>query len=534
MVDQLTPKRWLQTVWRQFKEFNAVDGPTTYLWSRWLVLRAVGLVYILVFAEIIVDWKALIGPEGIAPLTGILDAFRQQFPEGLLAYFRAPSLFWLSASPGMVAVLAWGGLAAAVAVLLNFWPRLMLFICWLFFLSFVALENFFAQTQPDQLMLEVALLCVVLAPAGIRPGLAAQAAPRRIAVWALRWMLIRLMFEAGLAKFYYGGAMWRDFTAMDVMYETAPFPTIFGYWFHQLPHAFHVLEVALTFAAEIIAPLLAVLGGRWGRWFAFWSWLVLQAGIQVTCNFGWLNVAAIALGVILIDDQMLTGALKRIRLQRLADYVAGRVKAVTAPVIGRKALWGLRVALAAQFVIALYFYAIAPTRIPPEDVPPAIHTPMTVLFAGLRSANSYALFGNLPKIRYDVEFLGSNDDGETWRSYPFRYKIQRPDRVSPFIAPWYPRFEAILQNQKVTSTEGPLYLAVAERLLRRDPAVMALFEDDPFPDRPAQMIRTPNYRFAMTDIKTRQATGQYWRKEYVGDYTASVYVNAQGEIIVAD
>jgi len=533
-LDPFTPKRWLRAAWSHFKEFNAVGGPATYVWPRWLMLRAVGLVYVLIFAEIIVDWKALIGPDGITPLAAILEGYRQQFTNGALAYFRAPSLFWLSASPGMIATLAWGGLAAAVAVVVNFWPRMMLFICWLFFLSFAALEGFFSQTQPDQLMLEVALLCIPLAPAGFWPGLAAKVAPRTIAVWALRWMFIRLMFEAGLAKFYYGGAMWRDFTAMDVMYETAPFPTIFGYGLHQLPHVFHAGEVALTFAAEIIAPALAVFGGRWGRWFAFWSWMALQVGIQITCNFGWLNIAAIALSVVLLDDAMLVSVFRRIRWRRIADFLAGCVKAVAAPTIGPWAKWGLRVGLGLQFAVGIYFYAVAPTRIPAETVPTVIHTPMTVLFASLRSANSYALFGNLPKVRYEVEFLGSNDDGETWRSYAFRYKIQRLDRMSPFIAPWYPRFEAILQNQKVTTTDHPLYVAVAERLLRREPAVMALFADDPFPDRPAQMIRTPSYRFEMNDLSTRRATGNYWRKEYVGDDTASVYVNPQGEIVVAE
>jgi len=52
---------------------------------------------------------------------------------------------------------------------------------------------------------------------------------------------------------------------MDVMYETSPSPTILGYWAHQLPHAYHVFEIAFTFAAELVAPLLAVFAGRRGR-----------------------------------------------------------------------------------------------------------------------------------------------------------------------------------------------------------------------------------------------------------------------------
>jgi len=51
---------------------------------------------------------------------------------------------------------------------------------------------------------------------------------------------------------------------MDVMHEMAPLPTALGYWDHQLPHFFHVGEIALTFAAEIIAPVLVLFGRRAG------------------------------------------------------------------------------------------------------------------------------------------------------------------------------------------------------------------------------------------------------------------------------
>jgi len=475
----------------------------------------------------------LLGPDGILPIREGLADLTKQFPNAFEAIFRAPGLFWLNSSMGMIATLEWVGLAAAVALLMNFWPRLSLFICWLAFLSFVVTRNFFAATQPDQLMLEVALLCIPFAPAGYLPGLGLNAAPRRIAVFAIRFMLIRLMFEAGLAKFYYGADMWRDFTAMDVMYETAPFPTILGYLLHQLPHPFHVFEVLVTFMAEIPAPLLAVFGDRWGRWIAFWSWCALQMGIQVSCNFGWLNLAALGLGLVLLDDQMLLGLVRRLRLQRLRDYLTASVtKVPSLHAVKPWALWGLRVALVVQLTVALYFYLVAPTRIPPAIVPAAIHQPITLLFGGFRSANSYALFGNLPTTRYEVEFIGSNDGGETWRSYEYQYKVQRTDRICPFIAPWYPRFDAILQNAQVVTKDTVLYQLVAAQLLNRNPAVLALFRHDPFPERPAKMIRMPQYRYTFTDLTTLRATGNYWHKEADSDFAALVYVNARGEIVV--
>ena len=253
-LDRGTPKRLVESAWKNCRDFCALEAGSTHLWTRWLLLRAVGFVYVLIFAGIIVESRAMMWPDGVLPIRAGLDEMLRQSAHPLEAFLRAPGLFWLHSGPAMIVLLEWLGLGAAIALMCNLRPRLALLICWVTFLSFVVTQGFFAATQPDQLMLEVALLCLPLAPAGNRPGLGALAAPRRIAVFAIRWMLIRLMFEAGLAKFVYGAAMWRDLTAMDVMYETAPFPTIIGYWFHQLPHGFHAGEVLITFLAEIPAP----------------------------------------------------------------------------------------------------------------------------------------------------------------------------------------------------------------------------------------------------------------------------------------
>lgn len=346
-------------------------------------------------------------------------------------------------------------------------------------------------------------------------------------------MFIRLMLEAGVTKFIFGGDMWRDFTAMNYMHETAPFPTVFGYLAHRAPHFIHVLEVAGTWAAEIAAPLLALFAGRWGRWVAFFSWCALQLGIQVTANFGWLNMAALALGLVLLDDRMLADAARWLRRPALGVWLAARVKGGHRPPVGAWARWGLRTALALQFFVAVYFYAVAPPRIPPERMPALIDEPIRLFFAGLRSANSYALYGNLERERYEVEFVGSNDDGETWRSYEFRHKIQRTDEVAAFTSPWYPRFDAIMQQSRVSSSDPHLYHEVAAALLRRSPPVLELFRRDPFPEKPPRIVRLPLHRYEFTDLRTRLETGNYWHREYVGEFAAPLLLDAQGQVVIS-
>lgn len=526
-----TPRWWFDVAWTQLKEFCAIRGDATFVWTRWLILRSVGVLFIIMFQGVIEQSRALIGPDGIAPVGEILAEYSRQFPNPIMAFLRAPGLLWLNSDWGMIATLQWLGMAAAVALTFNLWPRMAAFACWLIYLSFTSSGPFFAQMQPDPLMLEVALLCIALAPTGYRPGLAAQAAPRPIVVFALRYMLFRLMLEAGLAKFVFGGQLWNSLTAMDVMYETAPFPTFLGFLLHQLPHWFHVLEIGVTFIAEGPAPIVMIFGGRRWRWFAFWIWTFFQLGIQFSNNFAWLNVGAIGLALILLDDHMLTSAARRLRLRQVADFMQRQI-AVLAPTRPKPwALHGLRVALGVHAMAATYFYVVSPTRIPPQSVPAVIARPMGV-FTYFHSANAYALFGNLPAERFEVEFQGSNDSGETWRSFEFRYKIQRTDRVAPFIAPWYPRFDAILQNVRVAKTTPELYASTAAHLILRDAPVMNLFASDPFPERPPTMIRLAEYQYHFNGLATWRATGQYWRKEYLGDWLPTVYRNARGEIVV--
>lgn len=519
----------LRWTWRQIRDFSGAGGNATYLWPRWIVLRAVGLVYLFIFAGILREGQALVGPHGIAPLGEFFTQLHQNIPSTLEALIRAPSLFWLNHSGSMITLLTWTGLASAAALVLNLWPRMALFSCWLIFVSFVATWRVFTPAQLDRLMLEAALLCIPFAPAGFRPGLGVSSPPRPIAVFMMRWMLFRVMFEDGVVKLTAGDPHWRNFTAMEVMYETSPFPTIFGYLDHGLPHAYHVFEIVLTYVAELASPLLAVLAGRRGRWFCFWTWLALQGGIQLTGNFGWLNTAAIGLGCLLFDDQMLVAAAERLRWRRLGAFLAAKATATTTRTIGAFRLYGLRAALWVHFYLTLFFFAKV-CGVGVDTLPYAVTWPVHLLWE-FRSANGYYLYATFDPVRYQVEFEGSNDGGATWRPYEFRHIPQWEDRICPFIAPWFCRFEATLQIAGWNGKKSPLMPAVAAHLLVRDAAVMDLFASDPFPDRPPTMIRMRGYRMSFTDPAEHRRTGRYWRKEPAGNYLPMLYLDERGTVV---
>lgn len=514
--------------WRRIRDFSGLTGEATYLWPRWLVLRAVGIVYIFMFAGIVDEGRTLLGPTGVVPLDGYFALIRDTWHGRLEKLFHAPTLFWFNTSTGMIVTLMWVGMASAVALVLNLWPRMALFGCWAVFLSFVTTWGEFSPTQIDNMMLETALLCIPFAPPGIRPGLGIGFPPRPIAVFAMRWLLFRGMFEAGLVKLISEDPHWRNLTAMDIMYETSPAPTIFGYWAFQLPHAYHVFEVALTFAAELLAPLLAVFGGRRGRWWAFLLWSALQGGIELTANFGWINLGALGLGLLLLDDQMIAAAADKLRLPAAGRWIAARAIAQPwrAPAPWR--LHGLRIALGLHFCVTLYYFAKV-CRVPVEDLPAPIAAPVKWV-ADLRSANRYYLFEHLHPEHRQVDFEGSNDGGKTWRTYEMRHLPQRVDQFPAFIAPWFPRFENTIFFESSRTGTTSVISVVAGHLLRRNPDVMARFKRDPFPDRPPTIIRMRRYRLALTDLATQRRTGHYWRKEFKGDYLPAIYLTEGGEV----
>lgn len=510
-------------MWWQLKSFSGWGEQASYLLPRWLLLRGVGLVYICIFFGILQEGSALIGPSGLSPIERISEVAQEHIPNVFERILRVPSLFLVNSDPAMMATLQWSGLVAAIALLLNLWPRMALFVCWAILLSFVATWEVFSSTQNDKLMLETALLCIPFAPSGFRPGLGVASPPRPITVFMVRWLLIRIILVAGWAKISGSDPRWLDFTMMEDMYETSPSPTILGYYAFHLPRSFHVFEILFTFAVELVAPFLAIFGGRRGRAIAFAMWTAFQLGIQLTGNFGWLNTSAIALGLLLLDDQMIASFFRRIRAVKFGE----RLVAISQPAsiaTGRRFV-ALGVLLWLHFGLTIHFSITTLRGEAALGLPDPRVKPIEYLFREFRSSNCYPLYASTSPIHEEVEFAGSNDRGVTWRPYPFRSKPQDEDRMSPFLAPRFHRFEATLQIVLENRMQVSLIRDVARELVQGNPEVIGLFADNPFPDKPPQAVRMIVYRYTFTDRKTQGETGRYWNKEYLGEYARPAVAN---------
>src|SRR5215475_5761466 len=143
-------------------------GASNQLIARWLFLRALGLIYFSAFFSLLFQIRGLIGPGGILPAGEYLKGVHQQL--GATGYWFAPTVFWFSSSASALVGACWLGLIAAALFTLNCWPRGMLTICFLCFLSFVSAAGDFSGYQSDGMLLEAGFIALFFCPAGLRPG----------------------------------------------------------------------------------------------------------------------------------------------------------------------------------------------------------------------------------------------------------------------------------------------------------------------------------------------------------------------------
>ncbi len=507
------------------------------LWPRWIFLRAIGLIFGSAFYSLLFQIHGLIGERGILPAGPYLREIAGAVPSAA-RYWYAPTLFWISAGDRALTIAVSVGLAGAVLLTLNIWPRLMAAVCTVAFLSCIAALQDFSSYQSDGMLLQAGVASILLAPRGIRPGLGAASPPARASVWLLRWEWFAIYFESGLVKIMSGDVQWRTLTAMDHYYENSPLPAWPGWYVQQLPHAFHAGAVLLTFFLELIGPWV-VFAPRRVRLVAAVVVTGFQTTIILTANYAFLNYLVLALGVFLVDDQALvacsrwvTGRIERItwaaRATTALRELSGR-RRLWAPSAGRRQTAGtgwVGWVSAATFVVTLY---VGITEFAPYPFPATMRVPARAL-APFRIANAYGLFAVMTTAEYEIEFQGRHGD-TTWIAYPFRYKPQDPSAAPGIYAPYQPRFDWNLWFASLGPWSDNQWVATTQvQLLNNDPSVLSLFAGNPFASAPPDAVRTVLWRYWFTDFDTRRRTGRWWNRELLGPYAGVVERSPDGSL----
>jgi lipase maturation factor len=512
-----------------------------HLWPRWIFLRALGLIYLSAFYSLLFQIKGLIGPNGILPaadyLQAVIAALHAQ------SYWTVPTLLWFGASNGALMTLCCAGLVASLLVTLNLWPRASLLICFLCFVSFVSVARDFSGYQSDGMLLEAGFIALFFAPAGSRPGLGADNPPSRASLFLLQWEWFRIYFESGVAKIGSGDLAWRQFTAMDDYYQNGPLPTWIGWYVQHLPHWFHASATFYTLVTELLIVWMLFLPRRF-RIACFLIVTPFEISIIATANYTFLNYLVLLLGVLLLDDRFLEWILP----QRFREWIRGKGALGSAGAAGalagaperlsaraewrerftplRRAFAGLCLGLVFYSTTALLLWMFMP-GLPLPEAPVRALEPF-------RIANSYRLFAVMTHERYEIEFQGTLD-GKTWTAYPFRYKPQAINAAPGIYAPYQPRFEWNLWFASLGSWQQSRFVVwTEERLLKNEPDVLALFASNPFASAPPREVRAIKYQYWFTDLRMKRETGNWWRREDLGQYAPALERESDGKIAVLD
>ena len=478
----------------------------SYATSRWLFLRALAVVYLIAFVSLWTQVQGLIGPNGIVPAEQLLDLVRQHAGGG--RYWDFPTVLWFGAGAGALNLVCGLGALGALVLLFDFWPRGVLAMLWVLYLSLVSVGRDFLSFQWDALLLETGFLALLLAPGHLHPRRQAAPPPVLISVILLWGLLFRLVFESGVVKLTSGDPTWRDLTALDYHFWTQPLATWTAWYVNLMPEWVKKLGVVTTFLAELVAPILIWLGRRTRRW-AFVAIVGFQLLIFGTGNYTFFNLLTITLALLLIDDEGWKKALPGWVLRRVPQSLE-----VAPSHAGR-----IGVTIAAVPLLVLGFTSLLMTVGPRGMVPlPALQA--LALVSPLSSVNGYGLFRVMTTTRPEIIVEGS-DDGSTWKPYEFRYKPGALDRRPGFVEPHQPRLDWQMWFAALDQYEiSPWFQAFMLRLLQGSPDVLRLLATNPFPDHPPKYLRAILYNYEFTDLKTRRATGNWWRRTELGPYTS--------------
>ena len=505
----------ISRIWR------TLSGPhievPEYRLTAWLMLRGLGLVFLVAFWSLWSQIIPLSGAEGIVPIAERMQAIAANTQElsALERLWRMPTVFWFAAGDGFLNWMCALGCLLSAGVLIGLATMPCLIGAWFLYLSFVQVGAPWLNFQWDILLLEAGLLGALVSRLGLFDDPRKLKEPRFLPWLLTRWLVFRLMFASGMVKLLSGDTMWADWTALTVHYETQPLPNPMAWHVHHLPEWFHKASCGIMFGIELILPFCFFLPRRL-RLFAAVSTVALMAVIICTGNYTFFNWLVIVLCLSLGDDRFLKAMLPL----KLRDRLAGR-KAEWSGRFGAAIEWGRWGGTTIFAAVTVWFSIIYLMPMMKLEAPELMRR-----WAGkvgqFHPLGSYGLFAVMTKDRPEIVIEGSRD-GVEWMEYEFAYKPGGLKRGLPIVAPHQPRLDWQMWFAALGNLRGNQWLALMSlRLLEGNERVGQLFAMNPFADEPPRYLRAKLYRYNFTTRAEREKSGRIWKREFVGMYLPPV------------
>jgi hypothetical protein len=468
---------------------------SSHRYSRLLFERGLAIIYLVAFLAAANQFVPLMGEHGLLPAAAFIQHVPFRYAPSLFYVVSVDSAFYAAAWAGVaLALVAFSGVAAQRGALLAAAPWALL---WVLYLSFVNVGQTFYGFGWETLLLETGFLAIFIGSHRTEPGI--------VLIWLQRWLLFRLMFGAGLIKLR-GDPCWRDLTCLDYYFETQPIPNPLSWYFHWMPPPIHHAGVALNHFVEVLVPFgffapfpVSAIAGL--------LTIAFQLVLIVSGNLSWLNWLAVVIAVSIVDDRWL-GWLRwtRRRTMELPLEPVGNARRLTMGALAT---------------------VVGFLSIPPTINMLSSRQAMNASFEPIHLVNTYGAFGSVTRTRNEIVLEGTADttlsDATVWREYEFKGKPGDPARRPIQIAPYHLRLDWLMWFAAMSEPQDYDWFApLLTALLRGDPAVLSLFERNPFAGRPPRYVRALYYTYRFTTPDERRRTKRWWNRTLVGIYYPAV------------
>jgi len=478
-----------------------VDRAATHQLTRFVVLRLLGFVYLVAFACLAVQYRALLGERGLTPVGRWLERLVEYHGSRSSAILETPSLFWLGHPDALMIACAWSGAALSLLVVAGITNAFVQFVLWVLYLSFVHVGQEWYSYGWEIQLCETGFLAIFLCPVS-SIGPFPRTPPPATVIWLFRWLIARIMLGAGLIKIR-GDSCWRDLTCLVYHFETQPIPNPFSRVLHLAPKCFLEAGTAFNHVVELVAPWFLLLGRRMRR-AAGVAMLALQVFLILSGNLSFLNWLTIVPILACFDDASFARLLPRrwVETAYRTDFEPRPSR------LHRGVAWAL-VVLVGMLSVKPVLNLVSPGQV------------MNTSFQSLDLVNTYGAFGSVGRERLQLVIEGTDAEtpqpDTTWREYAWKAQPSDPMRAPPWIAPWQWRVDWQAWFAAMSSPARHRWLVkLVDRLFDNDPLMLSLLGDNPFADAPPRWIRIEayRYRFAPWD----DPSGAWWRRERLGDW----------------
>lgn len=465
--------------------------PPRYDLISWIFLRLLGLLFFSAFVSFGTQALGLIGSQGIIPVSELITAATNM--ESGIRYWVLPMLFWINSSDIFIQFVCWGGAVFSLLLVFNILPRLNLILLYLFYLSLVTAGQVFMSFQWDLFLLEAGILAIFLINF------------RVTGIWLLRWLLFRFMFAGAMVKLLSGDASWQAWTALYTYFATEPLPTPLAWYAHQLPHIMLQFATAATLVIEGIISFLIFFPRRL-RFFAAFSFLLLQTVITLTGNYNFFNFLTMTLCLVLFDDAAIQAIVPNRLIHRIKQGV------IIKPY--RK----VPIVFVTLFVIFTVFLSIVQFQERFVGGTPNAFIWLNDVASPWRIVGTYGPFAVITYPRNEIIIEGS-EDGTNWREYEFKYKPGDIYREPLWNIPHQPRLDWQMWFAALSAPkDNPWFSRFLERILENSSTVLALLKDNPFPEDPPLYVRAQFYEYRFTNVEEKKETGAWWKRELINTY----------------